>query len=31
MITVFLRRVAGAAALSANTYQEVEADRSATS
>ena len=31
MIGVFLRRVVGAAALSANTYEEVEADRGATS
>ena len=31
MVAVFLRRVAGAAALSANTFEEVEADRRATS
>jgi hypothetical protein len=30
MIAVFIRRVVGAAALSANTYEEVEADRGAT-
>jgi hypothetical protein len=31
MVAVFLRRVVGAAALSADTYEEVEADRRATS
>jgi Yip1-like protein len=30
MIAIFLRRVVGAAMLNANTYEEVEADRSAT-
>jgi hypothetical protein len=30
MLAVFLRRVVGAVALSANTYEEVEADRGAT-